>query len=244
MDEDLLRKLKYLKLKWLIEHWSQTMKTAQSKKPSFIRFLTQIIDNEFSFKKENARNSRIRRADIPEVLVFETYPFNKQPKLNKRRLSQIFDSMDYIKEKKNVIFVGPTGVGKSGLATALLVQAINQGASGRFILFHDLVEKLFKSVGDHTQEAIVRKFSSYDCLLVDEMGYVEMEPSQVGLFFTLMSKRHKKKTTLITSNLGFNQWDSFLKNKPLTAALIDRLTANSHVINMKDCRSLRNLGKS
>ena len=74
---------------------------------------------------------------------------------------------------------------------------------------------------------------------MDELGYAEVEPVQVGLFFTLMHKRHKKKTTLITSNLGFQRWGSFLKNDQLTAALIDRLTENSHVINMKDCVSLR-----
>jgi len=71
------------------------------------------------------------------------------------------------------------------------------------------------------------------------MGYVETDSVQVGLFFTLMHRRHKKKSTLITSNLGFDQWGSFLKNNQLTAALIDRLTENSHVINMKKCRSLR-----
>ncbi len=75
--------------------------------------------------------------------------------------------------------------------------------------------------------------------LIDEIGYVEVEPVQVGLFFTLMHRRHKKKPTLITSNLGFSQWESFLHNDQLTAALIDRLTENSHVINMKNCISLR-----
>jgi DNA replication protein DnaC len=74
---------------------------------------------------------------------------------------------------------------------------------------------------------------------VDEIGYAQAEPAQVGLFFTLMQKRHKKKPTLITSNLGFSEWSSFLKNDHLTAALVDRLTENSHVLNMKECRSLR-----
>jgi hypothetical protein len=69
--------------------------------------------------------------------------------------------------------------------------------------------------------------------------YVEVEPAQVGQFFTLMHKRHQRKTTIITSNLGFSEWGSFLKNPQLTAALNDRLTSNSHVINMKDCDSLR-----
>jgi DNA replication protein DnaC len=71
------------------------------------------------------------------------------------------------------------------------------------------------------------------------MGYAEAEPAQVGLFFTLMQKRHKKKSTLITSNLGFSEWANFLKNEHLTAALIDRLTETSHVFNMKQCVGLR-----
>ena len=138
-----------------------------------------------------------------------------------------------------MIWIGPTGTGKTGLATAFLIQAINQGKSGRFVGFPELIEMLYQSVADHSQENVVTKFASYECLLVDEIGYVEVEPVQVGLFFTLMHRRHKKKTTLITSNLGFQRWGSFLKNDQLTAALIDRLTENSHVINMKDCVSLR-----
>ena len=89
------------------------------------------------------------------------------------------------------------------------------------------------------EEKVIRKYAAYDCLVIDEVGYVEVEAAQVGLFFTLMQKRHKHKTTLITSNLGFSEWNSFLKNPHLTAALIDRLTENSHVINMTKCRSLR-----
>ena len=86
---------------------------------------------------------------------------------------------------------------------------------------------------------MLKRYLAYDILLIDELGYVQVEPVQVGLFFTLMHQRHKKRATLITSNLGFSEWGSFLKNDHLTAALIDRLTENSHVINMKQCVSLR-----
>jgi len=142
-------------------------------------------------------------------------------------------------EHRNMIFFGPTGVGKTGLATAFLIQAIDRGYNGRFILFPELIDLLYKSVADHSEEKLIKTFAAYYCLLIDEMGYIELEPVQVGLFFTLMQKRHKKKTSLITSNLGFEQWGSFLKNDHLTAALIDRLTEVSHIVNMKNCLSLR-----
>ncbi len=135
--------------------------------------------------------------------------------------------------------MGPTGCGKTGLATSFLVEAIHRGATGRHILFPQLLTELYASVADHSEARVIKRYLSYDCLLIDEVGYVEVEPVQVGLFFTLMHQRHKTKSTIITSNLGFGDWGSFLKNAHLTAALIDRLTETSHVINMKDCHSLR-----
>ena len=140
---------------------------------------------------------------------------------------------------QSIIWMGRTGCGKTGLATSFLVEAINRGAKGRYILFPELVTELYQSVADHSEAKVLKRYLSYDCLLIDELGHVEVEPVQVGLFFTLMHKRHKTKSTLITTNLGFGEWQSFLKNKHLTAALIDRLTEVSHVINMKDCDSIR-----
>ena len=147
--------------------------------------------------------------------------------------------LDYMTQNRNLIWVGPTGCGKTGLATGFLIQAIQRGYTGRYVSFAELIAELFRSVADHSEQQILKRYLAYDCLLVDEVGYVEVEPVQVGLFFTLMQKRHRKKPTLITSNLGFSEWRSFLKNDHLTAALIDRLTENSHVINMKNCVSLR-----
>ena len=86
---------------------------------------------------------------------------------------------------------------------------------------------------------MLRKYLAYDCLLIDEIGYREVEPIQVGIFFTLRQRRHKQRPTLITSNLGFSDWGSFLKNPHLTAAWVDRLTENSPVFNLKQCVTLR-----
>ena len=238
MDEELASKLKYIRLTSLLENWNSYLATADQKNYSHARLLRAIIEDEYGIKRENSRKQRISRARIPEKYVIETFPFDNQPNLSRKKVINIYDS-GYMEQHQNIIWIGSTGTGKTGLATSFLMQAINQGYKGRFITFPELVELLYQSVADHTEAKVIKMFEGYDCLLIDELGYVEVEPVQVGLFFTLMQRRHKKKTTLITSNLGFGQWTTFLKNEQLTAALIDRLTENSHVINMKNCVSLR-----
>ena len=239
MNEELTQMLKYIRLGGLLANWDRYLSAAQKGNYSHVRLLKSVVEKEYQIKKENSRKMRMNRAKIPEKFVIETFPFSRQPKLNKKKIVNMYDGFDYMEKCRNVIWIGPTGTGKTGLATAFLTHAIDQGYKGRFIAFAELVEQLYQAVADHTEAKVIKSFAAADCLLIDELGYVEVEPVQVGLFFTLMSKRHKKKTTLITSNLGFSQWSSFLKNDNLTAALIDRLTENSHVINMKNCVSLR-----
>jgi DNA replication protein DnaC len=239
MNEDLQKQLKYLRLGGLSAHWDQYIKLAAEQGWSHSHLLTHVIAQECLLKRQKAHQLRLARAHIPEPLLLETYPFARQPKLNKKKLLALYDSLGYMKNNQNIIWLGGTGCGKTGLATGFLLHAIDQGYSGRYVLFAELVHELYQSVADHSEAQVLHKYLSQDCLLIDEIGYVQVEPVQVGLFFTLMQKRHKNKPTLLTSNLGFSEWGSFLKNDHLTAALIDRLTENSHVINMKECRSLR-----
>jgi DNA replication protein DnaC len=239
MDDKTARALKDLRLSGLLAHWDEYLVMAQKQHLSHVRLLEHVIEQECRIKSENARKLRLKRARIPEPFVMETYPFDKQPKLDRKKILSLYDAFDYMAKSQNLIWVGPTGCGKTGLATSFLIQAINRGYRGRFVLFPELIAELFTSVADHSEQKVLKRYVSYDCLLIDEVGYVEVEPVQVGLFYTLMHKRHRRKPTLITSNLGFSEWRSFLKNDHLTAALIDRLTENSHAINMKNCVSLR-----
>ena len=239
MTKELTAILKYLHLGGLLAHWDEYLKLDADKGFSHTRLLTHVLEAEYRIKRENARRLRLQRARIPELLVVETFPFERQPKLNKKKLMALYDSLGYLQNHQNIIWLGATGCGKTGLATGFLIHAVEQGYSGRYVLFAELIAELYRSVADHSESKVLKKYLSFDCLLIDEIGYTEVEPIQVGLFFTLMHQRHKKRTTLITSNLGFAEWNSFLKNDHLTAALIYRLTENSHVFNLKGCVSIR-----
>lgn len=239
MNNPLADKLKYLHLGNLHAHWDDYLKLAAAKRMSHGAWLTHLIEEEYRVRRENALQLRLKRAQLPESWVMETYPFSRQPRLDKKKVMALYDSQQYLAQHQNILWMGVTGCGKTGLATSFLIQAINQGYRGRYVLFAELVGELYRSVADHSEEQVLKKYLSWDILFIDEIGFVEVEPSQVGLFFTLMQKRHQKKSTLLTTNLGFSEWVSFLKNDHLTAALIDRLTSSSHIINMRQCRSLR-----
>ena len=239
IDDELVRMLKYLRLSRLLANWDETLETARQGRYSSERLLKYIVEEEYRAKQENARLLRRQRAKIPEMLEIETFPFDKQPKLDRKRIMSLYDNFDYMTKQRGVIWLGPTGCGKTGLATSFLLHAIDRGYRGYFVTFPELIQELFQSLADRSDRKVLRRYLSYDCLVIDEVGYVEVEPAQVGQFFTLMHKRHRRKTTIITSNLGFSEWGSFLKNPQLTAALSDRLTSNSHVINMRECDSLR-----
>ena len=239
MDEELRMILKYLRLGHLLAHWDELLAEATRSRFSHERLLKHVLAAAYHARNDNARLLRRKLAHIPELWEIETYPFDRQPKLNRKRIMTLYDSLDYMTKKQNLVWMGGPGCGKTGLATSFLLHAIDRGYRGYFITFPELMAELYASLADHSQTKVLRKYRSYDCLLIDEVGYVEIEPAQVGLFFTLMQKRHKTKTTLITSNLGYSDWGSFLKNDHLTAALMDRLTETTHAFNMRNCRTLR-----
>jgi DNA replication protein DnaC len=239
MDEEIKKQMYFLRLKWLRENWDAVLEQAKGKKSSYETLLTSIIAKEYAQHKEHARLGRIQRANIPEMLVMETFPFAKQPLLDKKIIMGVYDSLEFITKNQQMVFIGPTGCGKTGLATAFLVHAINQGYRGYFIEFGRLMHLFFQSRADHTEQKLLSRFASYNVLLIDELGYDMLEKEQAGLFFDLIKQRNKQSATIFTTQLGFDEWDSFLHNKHLRAALIDRITKNCVVVNMDKCISIR-----
>lgn len=239
MNEELKKQAQALGLKHLAQNWDQLCAAALKQKISYHAFLSNILAQEYNLQQETARLARIKRAGIPELLVMQTFPFEQQPKLKKKLVLELYDSSRYLTETQELIFIGPTGCGKTGLATAFLIHAINQGYRGCFIDFRKLLGLLLQSKGDHTESKVIKRFQSYPILLIDDWGYDPVDKEVAGLLFEILKKRHRKCTSLITTQLGFDEWNTFLQNTHLTSALLDRITENCTVFNLKNCNSLR-----
>ena len=171
MDETIKSQLQFLGLKTTLQNWDDIFREAKKKQPSYHRFFTNILEKEYNEKKERARLARLKKANIPELFVMETFPFSKQPLLKKKLVMELYDSMRFITESQELVFIGPTGCGKTGLATSFLIHAINQGYSGYFIEFSKLIEQLRQSKADYTQFKVLKRLQSWEILLIDEFGY-------------------------------------------------------------------------
>jgi DNA replication protein DnaC len=178
MDEQLKTMLKYLRLGGLAARWDEFLAEARQECYSHERLLKNVLQAEYSAKKERARLLRRRRANIPEILEIETFPFDRQPNLDRQRVMALYDSFEYMTKQRDLVWLGPTGVGKSGLATGFLLQALDREYRGHYVTFPELLAELYASLADHSQQRVLRKYARFDCLLIDEIGYVEIEAAQ------------------------------------------------------------------
>ena len=227
-----------LKLPFFTDHYQEFASQAARKNWTYVDYLDNLVSGEAALRRDRSVGRRIRKARFPLIKTLDQFNWSWPKKINRLQVQNLF-RLAFLKDKSNIIFLGGVGLGKTHLASALGYAACLKNYTVLFATAIDLINTLSAAQRQNRLKEELKKYTRPALLIVDELGYVEVEPVQVGLFFTLMQRRHKQKSTLITSNLGFEQWTSFLKNDQLTAALMDRLTETSHVINMRNCVSLR-----
>jgi len=237
LDDELDQLLANLKLSRLREILPREFERAERDAPSYSDFLRQILREELQDQQMRFLEYRIRRANLPERWVLDTFPWKRQPAVKRAAIEQIAD-LDFVDRAANIVFVGPTGVGKTGIASAILLRALEHGYRGLFIKAQDLFDEMYQSLADHSSRSLLNRLSRLDLLLIDEMGYLNLRPEQSNIFFKLMEQRYGKRATIITTNLDYEDWYDFLGNKPMVAALLDRLRHRCHTIRI-DGPSLR-----
>lgn len=237
MTDELDQLLQNLKLRRMREIYEEQLRAAEKQDVTYSEFLTRLLRAQWHHRQETALEYRIRRAQLRERWSLETFPFDRQPGVS-RKLIRSFAELDFIAKAENIVFIGPAAVGKSGLAIGLMLKALENGYRGRFILAQDLFDEMYASLADRSSRQLLKRLARLDVLLIDELGYLNLKPEQSNIFFKLMEERYHRHSTIITTNLGYDEWRNFLGNQTMVDALLSRLRHYCHTVSI-DGPSLR-----
>ncbi len=237
MREKLREVLQELRLQGMIDDLDKALDQAEKDATPGVELLYRLALEEQRVRQEKNLANRLKQARMPWDWTFESFPFTRQPGVKKSQIKTLA-GMDFIRRAENLVFIGPPGTGKSGLACALLRQACFNGYRCRFYDAQALLDELYASLADRSTPRLLKRLSNYDALLIDEIGYLTLRPEQVNAFFKLMELRYARKATILTTNLDYPDWYDLFKRKPLVDALLDRL--RHHCITVRiDGPSLR-----
>ena len=237
MDDNLDQLLKNLKLMKIHEILDEELTRAAKKQASYTELLSRLFRAQYLWKQQCSMEYRIRNAKLPERWTLESFPFGKQPGVRAKTIRELAQ-LDFIPRADNLVLIGQTGVGKTGIASAILLKALENGYRGRFIKAQDLFDDMYSSLADRSSRLLLNRLVRLDLLVIDELGYLNLKPEQSNIFFKLMDERYRRKSTIITTNLDYDEWFSFLGNKKMVEALLDRLRHRCHTIRI-DGPSLR-----
>jgi DNA replication protein DnaC len=229
MTDEIAQLLKTLRLGRVAEILDDELANAEKSSLSYQELLARLLRAQWHHAQQTALDWRIDRAKRPERWTLESFPFKKQPGISQKQM-RAFADLDFVAKAENIVFIGPTGVGKTGLATALLLKALQNGHRGRFMRAQDLFDEMYASLADRSTRKLLTYLSRIDVLVIDEMGYLNLRPEQTNIFFKLMEERYRRHATIITTNLDYDEWHNFLGNKPLVDALLSRLRHQCHTV--------------
>lgn len=224
--------LKSLKLPHMLSHFAEQSRQASEDGLSYGDFLLELTDIELQARTENRSKRRIREAKFPLTKTLQGFDFKAVPDLDKRIILELAGG-DYIKEQRNIIFLGRSGTGKTHLAIALGIEACLKNYKTRFVTGYALANELIEAYNDRELSRIVKRYSRCDLLILDELGYVPFSQKGAELLFQVMAERNERGSIVITSNLGFADWTKIFGDATMTAALLDRLTHNAQIFECK-----------
>jgi DNA replication protein DnaC len=229
MSEDLQQLLSNLKLKTVATRLKEMLADAEREGTPIATLLTQLLRAEWEVRQQEALAARLRRAKMPELLTLESFPFKIQTGVKERQI-RAFAQLEFIPKAENIVFIGETGVGKTGLMSGLVLKAVQNGYRALFIKAQDLFDEMYASLADRSTRRLLRTLANVDVLAIDELGYLNIKTEQTNIFFKLMEERHHRKPTLITTNMPYPAWQDFLGNRALTQALLSRLRERCHTV--------------
>lgn len=221
--------LKSLGLTQLVDALPHLLEQARQHQPTYAAFLQDALEAEVAGRAQRAQDRRRRAAKIPHAKTLETFDFAFQPTVPERLIRELA-TLGFMTTATNVLLLGPPGVGKTHLASALATQAMEAGHSALFTTLSDLAEGLESGSTLTVWRQRIRKYVTPHLLVIDEVGYTRLTPPQAHALFELVTARYEKGPIILTSNTSFAEWGGLLGNEVLAAALLDRLLHHAEVI--------------
>jgi len=226
-----INNLQKLKLEKMSTYLSTYLDEINKNNISFLDALLNLTEEEILFKEQRAAEFNIRVAGFPFIRTIDEFDFSFQPSINKKEILDLA-TLRFIEEKKNILLVGSTGVGKTHIATSIGIEAAKKRVSTYFISCHDLVTKLSIAHQENRLKDALKTFNKYKLLIIDEIGYLPVDKNGVNLLFQLITKRYEKSSTIITTNQRFSKWGEVFADNMLANAILDRLLHHSYVFNI------------
>jgi len=168
MTEELEQLLKNLKLRRMLSVYEEQLRAAEKEDVSYSEFVARLLRAQWHARQEGALEWRIRRANLPERWSIETFPFPRQPGVNRKQI-RTFAELEFIGKAENIVLMGPTGVGKTGLACGILLKALENGYRCQFIRAQDLFDEMYASLADRSTRQLLNRLARLDILLIDEL---------------------------------------------------------------------------
>jgi DNA replication protein DnaC len=223
--------LKQLKLPTVLREYDKVARECAQGGIDHPRYLLRLVELELIDRERRLVERRIRAARFPAVKSLDTFDFAAIPSLNKVLVLELA-RCGYIAARENVIALGNSGTGKTHVALALGLAACQKGFSVAFTSAASLVNRLLEARDERRLLRLQRELASVKLLIIDELGYVPLSPTGAELLFETFSQRYERGSTLVTSNLPFEDWTSVLGSERLTGALLDRLTHHVSILSL------------
>lgn len=223
--------LRALKLPAFARDYEKVAMEAASDRADYPRYLLRLCELERIDRERRSIERRIRQARFPHTKSFDTFEFTAQPSLNKALVLELA-RCEWIEKRWNVIAFGPSGTGKTHTALALGLAACQRGQTVLFMTAAALVHELMEARDERRLRRMQKQLAAAKLLIIDELGYVPFTAIGAELLFEVLSQRYERGSTLITSNLPFDEWTSVFGSERLTGALLDRLTHHVHILEL------------